>query len=269
MEIIERRVAHALRRIRFYTGKLCKYGHDSERYVSTGGCLECVNPKALPAASLPDPVESYTLPNGRILQRMTRDYAASIGWTVYFTGQPCDHGHIIERYVKSGLCIECTHPTVYGPDMNGLPPFQPKPPLRVPIGTPLSLYARIAELIQAEIPRIAAQVIAESGLKIEAALEVQPVYGMLHRSVVAVGGTLWLPMFPHTRGETLASRPAWMRAEAYEAPWYTEAGYWYAVVDRKAIPIAKEGMQPTENMTPDPQGTSPDDEHNPDLQDDD
>jgi len=26
---------------RYYTGKLCKYGHDSERYVYNGHCVEC------------------------------------------------------------------------------------------------------------------------------------------------------------------------------------------------------------------------------------
>ena len=26
---------------RFYTGRICKHGHDSERFVSTGGCVKC------------------------------------------------------------------------------------------------------------------------------------------------------------------------------------------------------------------------------------
>lgn len=29
----------------------------------------------------------------------------------YFTGQPCKHGHISERYTKSLNCIECLHPS--------------------------------------------------------------------------------------------------------------------------------------------------------------
>lgn len=26
---------------RFYTGKSCRYGHDAQRFVTTGGCVEC------------------------------------------------------------------------------------------------------------------------------------------------------------------------------------------------------------------------------------
>lgn len=40
-EIISRHDAAALGRKRFYTGKPCKYGHDAQRFVSTGGCVAC------------------------------------------------------------------------------------------------------------------------------------------------------------------------------------------------------------------------------------
>lgn len=40
-EIISRADAHAQGRKRFYTGKPCKYGHDSQRFVTTGGCVAC------------------------------------------------------------------------------------------------------------------------------------------------------------------------------------------------------------------------------------
>lgn len=40
-EIITQHQAAALGRKRFYTGKPCKYKHDTERYVSTGGCIAC------------------------------------------------------------------------------------------------------------------------------------------------------------------------------------------------------------------------------------
>lgn len=40
-EIISRQDAAALGRKRFYTGRSCKYGHDAQRFVSTGGCVAC------------------------------------------------------------------------------------------------------------------------------------------------------------------------------------------------------------------------------------
>lgn len=40
-EIISRHEAAAQGRKRFYTGKPCKYGHDAQRFVSTGGCVAC------------------------------------------------------------------------------------------------------------------------------------------------------------------------------------------------------------------------------------
>jgi|HubBroStandDraft_3_1064219.scaffolds.fasta_scaffold17236_4 hypothetical protein len=44
IEIISRRAARFEGRKRFYTGHVCKYGHDSERYTSTGGCISCLDP---------------------------------------------------------------------------------------------------------------------------------------------------------------------------------------------------------------------------------
>lgn len=40
-EIISRHDAAAQGRKRFYTGRPCKYGHDAQRFVSTGGCVAC------------------------------------------------------------------------------------------------------------------------------------------------------------------------------------------------------------------------------------
>jgi hypothetical protein len=43
-----RKEAHAAGLKRFYTGKPCHNGHDCERYVSSGGCLDCVTYKTAP-----------------------------------------------------------------------------------------------------------------------------------------------------------------------------------------------------------------------------
>ena len=39
--IISREEAHAKGLKHFYTGKPCKYGHDSHRFVTTSGCVKC------------------------------------------------------------------------------------------------------------------------------------------------------------------------------------------------------------------------------------
>ena len=40
-ETITRTEAAAQGRKRFYTGKPCKYGHDAQRFVTTGACIAC------------------------------------------------------------------------------------------------------------------------------------------------------------------------------------------------------------------------------------
>lgn len=38
---------------------------------------------------------------------MVRSEAASAGLTRYWTGQPCPRGHIADRYVSTGRCVNC------------------------------------------------------------------------------------------------------------------------------------------------------------------
>jgi hypothetical protein len=38
---------------------------------------------------------------------ISRDEAKALGLKHYFTGVPCKHGHIGERSVRSGRCLEC------------------------------------------------------------------------------------------------------------------------------------------------------------------
>jgi len=42
------------------------------------------------------------------MEIQTRKEAAQLGQTKYYTGKPCKHGHLAQRYVSSGLCISCT-----------------------------------------------------------------------------------------------------------------------------------------------------------------
>jgi hypothetical protein len=38
---------------------------------------------------------------------ISRDEANALGLKRYFTGVPCKHGHIAERSVRCGRCLEC------------------------------------------------------------------------------------------------------------------------------------------------------------------
>ena len=38
---------------------------------------------------------------------LTRQEALNIGYARYFTGKPCKHGHVAERYTASRQCVEC------------------------------------------------------------------------------------------------------------------------------------------------------------------
>lgn len=40
---------------------------------------------------------------------ITRDEALALGLGRYFTGEPCKHGHVAERYTKRRQCVECNH----------------------------------------------------------------------------------------------------------------------------------------------------------------
>ena len=38
---------------------------------------------------------------------ISRDEARVLNLKSFFTGEPCKHGHVAERYVSSGGCVEC------------------------------------------------------------------------------------------------------------------------------------------------------------------
>lgn len=244
-DIISRREAVALNRKRFYTGRLCKYGHDSERYTTTGNCIACANPKLQPG-ELPPPLEQFRLANGRVVELISQEQAHSMSRPIYFTGQPCNEGHMAERNTKSGRCLECMHPTKYGPDaFTSWWPFQPKPPLRVPPKTPLAIWHELAKRLQSEIPKLVAEIEAEQGLHV-VRRETALAYGMMHvhdPSPDSVRGDykLWYPYVAAARGHEC---PEWMRPEAYDlaTPWVEHQGHWYALLPSgESVHIAREG----------------------------
>lgn len=87
--IISRVEARSRALQRFFTGIACKYGHLSERYVSTNICVAC----------------SYARWNSR--QRVIAKPAKEQGKKRYFTGEPCPNGHVAERYISSRWCVVC------------------------------------------------------------------------------------------------------------------------------------------------------------------
>ncbi len=66
-------------------------GHDSERYVKNGACVQCLRFPSLPTDGL-------------------RAAAAAAHQTFYTDGSACIHGHVSKRYVKNGACFECVKP---------------------------------------------------------------------------------------------------------------------------------------------------------------
>lgn len=41
------------------------------------------------------------------MKTISKQKAQALGLDRYFTGKPCIHGHIAERYVLSGMCVDC------------------------------------------------------------------------------------------------------------------------------------------------------------------
>ena len=41
------------------------------------------------------------------MEIITKDAARERGLQRYFTGKPCKHGHVSERYVSTCICVEC------------------------------------------------------------------------------------------------------------------------------------------------------------------
>jgi hypothetical protein len=76
-------------------GTPCINGHIAERYTSDWKCAEC---RRLKNTAIDPP------PNGTNTKRWE---AKKAGLKHFFTGIPCQHGHIAKRYVCSGACYEC------------------------------------------------------------------------------------------------------------------------------------------------------------------
>lgn len=65
--LISREEAYALGLKRFYTGKPCKRGHDSERYTSIGSCAQCQNWKLPPKTVKKNMPNSFGWPHRALI----------------------------------------------------------------------------------------------------------------------------------------------------------------------------------------------------------
>ena len=99
MELLNRTDALSLGLQRYYTGKPCKYEHDSERYAKTGICVECTrgrkgwNRKPLGVAFY-----------GPFIDRET---AQAQGLNQFFVAEVCKKGHVSTRYANGSGCVQC------------------------------------------------------------------------------------------------------------------------------------------------------------------
>lgn len=250
MDLITRREALALRRIRFYTGRCCKYGHDSERFVSNGACVACVNPKREPVALAP--LETLILPNGETVSRLSKERAHAQRLPNYFDGLPCKVGHLSLRRVSDDRCLECAHPKKYGPrGTDGWLAFQPKPPLAVPPTFPLALWGALATRVQAAIPALIAELSP-------ATVDVQPeflrVYDLLLQHTptpdqILEGRKTWwrfkgeLPPRKRTlTGDLLPDGYNREVCDDLKNPWVFRGDKWFLVAGGKYVPFLLPGL---------------------------
>lgn len=79
----------------------------------------------------------------------TRREAYAQGSTRYFTGVPCKQGHVAQRYVSSGACLDCQRPFVLRrhPTLKSMQPYV-CPKLWVPTGVTPEQYTALETYLQ-------------------------------------------------------------------------------------------------------------------------
>lgn len=105
MKLISRAEAKAQGLKRYFTGEPCANGHVAERFVNNYGCRECFRIYHL--------IKGGHTDLRRFEDRkahpsyITKKEAKAQGLKRYFTGEPCSKGHIADRRVNHGMCVEC------------------------------------------------------------------------------------------------------------------------------------------------------------------
>lgn len=140
MKIISKIEAKSQDLKRYYTGEPCKRGHVSERKISSGDCIECVNLKSRVKCATDEQREKDKLYrsteeykrrknyNKRVLDHkriiddslkklnnrkracesyISKSDAKLYGLKYYFDGSLCKRGHMSKRQTSNGACNEC------------------------------------------------------------------------------------------------------------------------------------------------------------------
>lgn len=110
-----------------YNGKPCRRGHEAERYVSSGSCIECFQLTSDPAfprhakktyeetsAKMREWHHANYVPtprrNANLDLPITREEALTTGAKRFFDGSTCNFGHTASKYTgvkQVGFCTEC------------------------------------------------------------------------------------------------------------------------------------------------------------------
>jgi 5-methylcytosine-specific restriction endonuclease McrA len=135
MNIISRAEAKAAALKRYFPGTSCKHGHVAERLTVNGSCLECCRPKQLKNyhANREENLRKQKIrrdsnPNHaaeqlarrhrrnpalaakmavRSQDKVARELARALGQKQYASPRPCGQGHLGNRFVGDGHCVEC------------------------------------------------------------------------------------------------------------------------------------------------------------------
>lgn len=100
MKLITQQDAREAGYVRYYTGKPCLNGHDSERLVSDGCCTDCK------ARKKKNWNAKLKLANS-LNKKISRSDAEKLGLDTYEATQPCASGHALIRRTKTGECLAC------------------------------------------------------------------------------------------------------------------------------------------------------------------
>jgi 5-methylcytosine-specific restriction endonuclease McrA len=104
--IISRAEAKAQGLQKYFTGEPCHRGHVVERLTSNKQCIEC---RAISASRpwIHADLLAYLERFFELTNTVSRDEAIAQGLLRYFTGKPCNRGHVAERIVTNCKCLEC------------------------------------------------------------------------------------------------------------------------------------------------------------------
>jgi hypothetical protein len=109
MELISRKEAHARGLKRYFDGLICPKGHISEKLVVNYTCIKCLHVKELASRKIKRQpgMAARAAMRSAMPSVSSRVAARARGNVRYFSGVPCVHGHLSDRYTRTGFCVKC------------------------------------------------------------------------------------------------------------------------------------------------------------------